>query len=91
MGRLRPRRRALDLRRQRTLGPAAGQPADVLGWHTDERYPADARSAGLPIVPTTFVDARGETRLYFYAGRFSRAIGSARAARRRGARRATGP
>src|SRR5688500_11279770 len=32
-------------------------PPPVLRWSTDKRYLAELTSAGVPIVPTTFVDA----------------------------------
>lgn len=36
--------------------PRLANPADVLAWNTDKRYLLDLADAGVPIVPTTWVD-----------------------------------
>ena len=39
--------------------PRLANPADVLAWSTDKRYVDDLRRAGLPVVPTLFLE-RGD-------------------------------
>ena len=36
--------------------PRLANPASVLAWNTDKRYLADLAAAGVPIVPTVFID-----------------------------------
>jgi hypothetical protein len=36
--------------------PRLANPADVIAWNTDKRYLRDLVDAGLPVVPTTFVE-----------------------------------
>jgi glutathione synthase/RimK-type ligase-like ATP-grasp enzyme len=36
--------------------PALANPADVVEWNTDKRYLGDLAAAGVPTVPTTFVE-----------------------------------
>ena len=38
--------------------------ADVLRWNTDKRYLADLATAGVPVVPTTFLTPTGDLRLH---------------------------
>jgi hypothetical protein len=38
--------------------PRLANSAEVLAWNTDKRYMAELEAAGLPIVPTTFVEPR---------------------------------
>lgn len=38
------------------VGPRLHNPPEVVRWNSDKRYLADLGSAGLPVVPTTFLD-----------------------------------
>ena len=39
--------------------PALANPAEVLAWNTDKRYLAELADAGVPVVPTTWIDPGG--------------------------------
>src|SRR5205823_14548407 len=39
-----------------SLGERVLNPPDVVRWNTDKRYLADLDAAGLPVVPTTFLE-----------------------------------
>lgn len=39
-----------------SLGDRVLNPAEVVRWNTDKRYLADLDAAGLPVVPTTFLE-----------------------------------
>ena len=39
-----------------SIGPALRNPPEVIRWNSDKRYVADLEQAGLPVVPTHFVE-----------------------------------
>lgn len=54
-----PARRAEFLDWTRTV-PRLANPADVIAWNTDKRYLGELESAGVPVVPTRWLEAEGE-------------------------------
>ena len=46
-------------------------PADVVAWNTDKRYLRDLAAAGMPVVPTTFLEPVDDAATWLPQGEFS--------------------